>query len=43
MNVKLAEPLVPKHPTLGDVDSADALAAYQQAKKAHKKEWSAMR
>ena len=41
MNVKLAAPLVPSHPTLGDVDSADALAAYQAAKKAHKAEWMA--
>ena len=28
------------HPTLGDVDSADALAEYQAAKRLHKKEWS---
>jgi uncharacterized HhH-GPD family protein len=31
-----AEPLVPNHPTLGDVDSAEALAHYQEAKRAHK-------
>ncbi len=31
------------HPTLGDVDSPQALAAYQAAKKAHKTEWSKMR
>jgi len=37
--VALAEPLVPSHPTLGDVDSLDALAAYQAAKKLHKREW----
>ena len=34
--VELAEPLVPSHPTLGDVDSADALAEYQAGKRAHK-------
>jgi hypothetical protein len=34
--VKKAEPLVPNHPTLGDVDSAEALASYQEAKRAHK-------
>jgi uncharacterized HhH-GPD family protein len=38
--VKVAEGLVPSHPTLGDVDSHEALAAYQAAKKAHKAEWS---
>jgi hypothetical protein len=31
---------VPWHPTLGDVDSAQALADYQAAKRVHKKEWS---
>jgi uncharacterized HhH-GPD family protein len=41
--VAAAEPLVPWHPTLGDVDSADALAEYQAAKKIHKKEWSKAR
>jgi uncharacterized HhH-GPD family protein len=34
--VALAEPLVPSHPTLGDVDSPEALAAYQAGKRAHK-------
>ena len=34
--VELAEPLVPDHPTLGDVDSPEALAAYQAAKRAQK-------
>jgi hypothetical protein len=34
--VKLARDLVPSHPTLGDVDSAQALADYQAAKRAHK-------
>ena len=32
--------LVPWHPTLGDVDSAQALADYQAAKRVHKAEWS---
>jgi uncharacterized HhH-GPD family protein len=35
-----AEELVPAHPTLGDVDSAQALADYQAAKRVHKAEWS---
>jgi uncharacterized HhH-GPD family protein len=34
--VRAAEPLVPNHPTLGDVDSAEALARYQEAKRAYK-------
>lgn len=34
--VKAAKALVPPHPTLGDVDSARALADYQDAKRAHK-------
>jgi uncharacterized HhH-GPD family protein len=34
--VKAAEGLVPSHPTLGDVDSSQALADYQAAKRAHK-------
>jgi uncharacterized HhH-GPD family protein len=38
--LKVAEPLVPWHPTLGDVDSAQALADYQAQKKIHKAEWS---
>jgi uncharacterized HhH-GPD family protein len=38
-----AEPLIPGHPTLGDVDSAPALAEYQATKRAHKKEWAAAR
>jgi uncharacterized HhH-GPD family protein len=37
--VKAAEELVPWHPTLGDVDSAQALLDYQEAKRAHKAEW----
>ena len=34
--VAAAEGLVPNHPTLGDVDSAEALASYQAAKRAYK-------
>jgi hypothetical protein len=37
--VAAAEGLVPWHPTLGDVDSPEALAEYQAAKRAHKAEW----
>ena len=40
-DVRVAQDLVPSHPTLGDVDSAQALADYQAAKKAHKAEWAA--
>jgi uncharacterized HhH-GPD family protein len=39
--VTAAEGLVPGHPTLGDVDSPQALADYQAAKRAHKAEWLA--
>ena len=39
--VAAAQELVPGHPTLGDVDSPQALADYQAAKKAHKAEWLA--
>jgi uncharacterized HhH-GPD family protein len=39
--VTLAEPLVPWHPTLGDVDSAAALADYQASKKLNKEAWLA--
>jgi uncharacterized HhH-GPD family protein len=35
-DVAVAQPLVPDHPTLGDVDSPEALAEYQAAKRAHK-------
>jgi uncharacterized HhH-GPD family protein len=38
--VETARDLVPWHPTLGDVDSAEALAEYQATKRAHKAEWS---
>jgi len=34
--VEQARDLAPKHPTLGDVDSPQALADYQAAKRAHK-------
>ena len=34
--VEAANGLVPNHPTLGDVDSAEALASYQAAKRAYK-------
>ncbi len=34
--VEVARDLVPAHPTLGDVDSPQALADYQAAKRAHK-------
>ena len=39
--VPAAEALVPGHPTLGDVDSPQALADYQAAKKEHKAAWMA--
>ena len=42
-DVPVARELVPSHPTLGDVDSPQALADYQAAKKAHKAEWLASR
>jgi uncharacterized HhH-GPD family protein len=38
--VEAAQDLVPWHPTLGDVDSSQALADYQAAKREHKAEWS---
>ena len=37
--VAAAGDLVPWHPTLGDVDSRDALADYQATKRVHKAEW----
>jgi uncharacterized HhH-GPD family protein len=37
--VKVARELVPPHPTLGDVDSPQALLDYQAAKRIHKAEW----
>ena len=38
--VEAAQDLVPWHPTLGDVDSPQALADYQAAKRLHKAEWT---
>ena len=37
--IEAAQELVPWHPTLGDVDSRQALADYQAAKREHKAEW----
>jgi uncharacterized HhH-GPD family protein len=37
--VKTAKPLVPWHPTLGDVTSRKGLDDYQAKKKIHKSEW----
>jgi uncharacterized HhH-GPD family protein len=42
-DVETARDLVPSHPTLGDVDSPQALADYQAAKRIHKAEWSKAR
>jgi uncharacterized HhH-GPD family protein len=41
--VEAAQDLVPGHPTLGDVDSSQALHDYQTAKRAHKAEWMKMK
>jgi uncharacterized HhH-GPD family protein len=41
--VEAAQDLVPWHPTLGDVDSSQALADYQAAKRIHKAEWTKAR
>jgi uncharacterized HhH-GPD family protein len=41
--LEVASDLVPGHPTLGDVDSPQALADYQAAKRAHKAEWAKTR
>ncbi len=38
--VAAAADLVPWHPTLGDVDSSQALADYQAAKRVHKAQWT---
>jgi uncharacterized HhH-GPD family protein len=40
--IKAAEALVPPHPTLGDVDSSQALIDYQATKREHKAEWKKM-
>ena len=36
LGVAVARPLAPDYPTLGDVDSPEALDAYQAAKRAYK-------
>jgi uncharacterized HhH-GPD family protein len=41
--VEVAKELVPNHPTLGDVDSPEALENYQAMKRAHKAEMRAKR
>jgi uncharacterized HhH-GPD family protein len=41
--VDAARDLVPWHPTLGDVDSPQALADYQASKRVHKAEWTKAR
>ena len=41
--VQAAKALVPPHPTLGDVDSPQALLDYQAAKREHKAEWKRMK
>jgi uncharacterized HhH-GPD family protein len=41
--IEAARALVPWHPTLGDVDSPQALLDYQAAKRAQKAEWSRAR
>ena len=41
--IAAAQDLVPWHPTLGDVDSPQALADYQAAKRVHKAEWQTAR
>jgi uncharacterized HhH-GPD family protein len=40
-DVATAQDLIPSHPTLGNVDSPQALLDYQAAKRAHKAEWMA--
>jgi uncharacterized HhH-GPD family protein len=42
-DLELARDLVPPHPTLGDVDSPQALLDYQAAKREHKAEWTKMK
>jgi len=39
-NVEAAQDLVPWHPTLGDVDSPQALDDYEAEKRVHKEEWA---
>jgi hypothetical protein len=40
-DIEAAQSLVPNHPTLGDVDSIEALEDYQAKKRAHKAEMRA--
>ena len=40
LGVEAARELAPPHPTLGDVDSPQALQDYQEAKRLHKTEWA---
>jgi uncharacterized HhH-GPD family protein len=42
-DVAAARGLVPAHPTLGDVDSAQALLDYQAAKRVHRAQWEKVR
>jgi hypothetical protein len=41
--IEAADGLVPWHPTLGDVDSPEALQEYRAAKRLHKAEWTKAR
>jgi uncharacterized HhH-GPD family protein len=41
--VAVAQELAPAHPTLGDVDSPQALTDYQAAKRLHKAEWTKLK
>jgi uncharacterized HhH-GPD family protein len=41
--VEAARELMPPHPTLGDVDSPQALEDYQEQKRLHKAEWATVR
>jgi uncharacterized HhH-GPD family protein len=41
--IEAARELMPGHPTLGDVDSPQALEDYQEAKRVHKAEWAEAR
>jgi uncharacterized HhH-GPD family protein len=41
--IEAARGLMPGHPTLGDVDSPQALEDYQEAKRVHKAEWAQAR
>ena len=41
--VEAARELMPPHPTIGDVDSPEALERYQEQKRLHKAEWAKAR